>query len=200
MKRIVTISREFGSGGRTIGKQIAERLGCAYYDKELVKQIAIESGLNEAYILESGEYACSTNSFLFNLAINAERGSNNIPMQDQLYIIQHKIVKGLAEKEPCVIVGRCADYILRERTDCLHTYFHADMNFRADRIVYLYGETLDKPEKRLTEKDGKRKAYYRHYTKRQWGIAQNYHLCLDSGIVGIEQCVDIVVNIVKSSG
>jgi len=199
MKRIVTISREFGSGGRTIGKQIAERLGCAYYDKELVKQIAIESGLNEAYILESGEYACSTNSFLFNLAINAERGSNNIPMQDQLYIIQHKIIKGLAEKEPCVIVGRCADYILRERTDCLHTYFHADMNFRADRIVHLYGETLDKPEKRLTEKDGKRKAYYRHYTKRQWGIAQNYHLCLDSGIVGIEQCVDIVVNIVQSS-
>jgi len=199
MKRIVTISREFGSGGRTIGKQIAERLGCAYYDKELVKQIAIESGLNEAYILESGEYACSTNSFLFNLAINAERGSNNIPMQDQLYIIQHKIIKGLAEKEPCVIVGRCADYILRERTDCLHTYFHADMNFRADRIVHLYGETLDKPEKRLTEKDGKRKAYYRHYTKRQWGIARNYHLCLDSGIVGIEQCVDIVVNIMKSS-
>ena len=199
MKRIVTISREFGSGGRTIGKQIAERLGCAYYDKELVRQIAIESGLNEAYILESGEYACSTNSFLFNLAINAERGNNNIPMQDQLYIIQHKIIKGLAEKEPCVIVGRCADYILRERTDCLHTYFHADMNFRADRIVHLYGETLDKPEKRLTEKDGKRKAYYRHYTKRHWGIAQNYHLCLNSGIVGIDQCVDIVVNIVKSS-
>jgi len=199
MKRIVTISRQFGSGGRTIGKQIAERLGCAYYDKELVRQIAIESGLNEAYILESGEYACSTNSFLFNLAINAERGNNNIPMQDQLYIIQHKIIKGLAEKEPCVIVGRCADYILRERTDCLHTYFHADMNFRADRIVHLYGETLDKPEKRLTEKDGKRKAYYRHYTKRHWGIAQNYHLCLNSGIVGIDQCVDIVVNIVKSS-
>jgi len=199
MKRIVTISRQFGSGGRTIGKQIAERLGCAYYDKELVRQIAIESGLNEAYILESGEYACSTNSFLFNLAINAERGNSNIPMQDQLYIIQHKIIKGLAEKEPCVIVGRCADYILRERTDCLHTYFHADMNFRADRIVHLYGETLDKPEKRLTEKDGKRKAYYRHYTKRHWGIAQNYHLCLNSGIVGIDQCVDIVVNIVKSS-
>jgi len=197
-KRIITVSREFGSGGRTIGKQIAERLGYAYYDKDLVKKIASESGLTESYILESGEHASSTNSFLFNLAIGAELESGNNSTINQLYTVQHNIIKGLAEKEPCVIVGRCADYILRDRTDCLHTFFHADMDFRADRIVSLYGETQDKPEKRLKEKDDKRKTYYKHYTGRQWGMAQNYHLTLNSGIVGTLQCVDIVVNIIQT--
>lgn len=197
-KRIITISREFGSGGRTIGKQIAARLGYAYYDKDLVKKIASESGLTESYVLESGEYASSTNSFLFNLAIGAELESGNHSTLNQLYTIQHNIIKELAEKEPCVIVGRCADYILRDRIDCLHTFFHADMDFRADRIVRLYGETQDKPKKRLEEKDDKRKTYYKHYTGRQWGMAQNYHLTLNSSIVGIERCVDIVVNIIQT--
>jgi len=196
-KKIITVSREFGSGGRTIAKQIAERLGYAYYDKVLVAQIAKESGLAESFVLESGEYACSTNSFLFSLAISAGAGNKNLPLSDQLYVVQHNIIKELAEKGSCVIVGRCADYILRERNDCLHTFFHADMAFRADRIVRLYGETQDKPEKRLKEKDDKRNTYYKHYAARQWGVAQNYHISLNSGVVGIDQCVDIVVNTAK---
>jgi len=198
-KRVITVSREFGSGGRTIAKQIAQRLGYAYYDRELVVKIAKESGLAESFVLESSEYACSTNSFLFNLAINTGIGSNSIPISDQLYIVQHKVITELAEKEPCVIVGRCADYILCDRTDCLHTFFHANMDFKADRIVRVYGETQDEPEERLNEKDDKRKAYYKHYTRRQWGMAQNYHLALDSSVVGIEQCVDIVVKAAQES-
>ena len=105
--RVITVSRQFGSGGRTIAKETAERLGWAYYDKELVKKIAAESGLAESYILESGEYACSTSSFLFNWVMNAESArSGSLPISDQLYIIQHNIIKDLAEKERCVIVGR----------------------------------------------------------------------------------------------
>lgn len=197
-KKVITVSREFGSGGRTIAKQIAQRLGYAYYDRELVVEIAKESGLAESFVLESGEYACSTNSFLYSLAINTGIGSNSIPISDQLYVAQHKVITELAKKESCVIVGRCANYILRDRTDCLHTFLHASIDFRADRVVRLYGEAQDKPEKRLKEKDDKRKAYYKHYTGQQWGVAQNYHISLDTSAVGIERCVDIVVDLAKS--
>ncbi len=196
--RVITVSRQFGSGGRTIAKETAERLGWAYYDKELVKKIAAESGLAESYILESGEYACSTSSFLFNWVMNAEGArSGSLPISDQLYIIQHNIIKDLAEKECCVIVGRCADYVLRDRPDCLHTFFHADTAFRADRIVRLYGESEQSPEKRLTDKDTRRRVNYKHYTDREWGTAQNYHITLDSGLIGIEKCVDIILDLVR---
>lgn len=198
--RVITIGRQFGSGGRTIGKLAAERLGLSFYDKELVKRIAAESGLAESYVLDSGEYACSTSSFLFNWVMNAEgarRGS--LPISDQLYIIQHNIIKELAEKEDCVIVGRCADYILRERDDCFHAFFHASPEFRARRIVEIYGERTETPEKRLREKDERRRAYYKHYTGRQWGMIENYHLTLDTGCLGIETCADILVRAVQAS-
>lgn len=197
--RIITVSREFGSGGRTIGKEVADRLGWTYYDNELVNKIAKESGLAESYILESGEHACSTNSFLFNWAINAEAmRSGTMSVSDRLYVVQHNIITDLAKTGSCVIVGRCADYTLRDRADCLHTFFHASAAFKADRIVNLYGETTDEPEKRLKDKDDRRRAYYRHYTGRVWGLAENYHISLDSGLLGIETCVDIVVNAAKS--
>lgn len=198
-KRIVTISRQFGSGGRTIARETAKRLGYAYYDKELVKKIAADSGLAEDFVLNSGEYASSTSSFLFNWAMNAESArTGSIPISDQLYIVQHNVIKEIAEKGNCVIVGRCSDYILRDREDCLHTFCYAPIPFRAERIVTLYGETDDHPEKRLREKDDKRRAYYRHYTGRQWGMAESYHLCMDSGTLGIEQCIDIIVNTAKN--
>lgn len=192
-KSVITVSRQFGSGGRTIAKEVADKLGYAYYDRELVTKIAQESGLAEDFVLESGEYACSTSSFLFNWAINNENvRTGGLPISDQLYIVQHNIIRELAEKGNCVIVGRCADYILSDRNDALHVFLHADMAFRADRVVRLYGEREDKPEKRVKEKDDKRKAYYRHYTGRQWGLAENYHLCLDSGVLGVDNCADII--------
>lgn len=191
--RIITISREFGSGGRTIGREVAERLGIPCYDRELVAKIARESGLAEEFIKENGEYAESANAFLFSWALAAGAGGGSLPVSDRLYVIQHNLIRELAEKGPCVIVGRCADYILRERTDCMNIFLHADMQFRIDRILRQYGETPEKPEKFLMDRDAKRKTYYKHYTGRQWGVARNYHLTLNTAFLGIESSVAMIL-------
>ena len=198
-KKIITISRAFGSGGRTIGKEVAKRLNIPYYDKELVDKVSEESGFHADFIEEAGEYAPVTNSFLFNIAMspNPISAMGAMSMADQLFVHQTNVIRRLADEGPCVIIGRCADYILRDREDCLHVFIHADMEHRAERIVRLYGHTKQTPQKRLTEKDNKRKVYYRHYTNRNWGEAQNYHLCLNSGMVGVEKCVDIIVDVAK---
>lgn len=106
-----------------------------------------------------------------------------------------KIITQLAEKEPCVIVGRCADYILQDNADCLKVFVHADIDFRATRIVEVYGEREQSPEERLRDKDKRRAAYHRFYTNMKWGHAQNYHLTLDSGVLGIDKCVDIITEL-----
>lgn len=198
-KKIITISRAFGSGGRTIGKEVAQRLGIPYYDKELVDKVAEESGFHADFIEEAGEYAPVTNSFLFNIAMSSNPLStvHSMSMSDQLFICQTNVIRRLADEGPCVIIGRCADYILRDREDALHVFIHADMESRAERIVRLYGETKQTPQKRLTDKDNKRRVYYRHYTNRNWGEAQNYHLSLNSGMVGVEKCVDIIVDVAQ---
>ena len=155
--RIITISREFGSGGRTIGKAVAEELGIPCYDNEILQKLAEENG-------------------------NA----------DYLWKIQYKLITRLAEEGPCVIVGRCADYILQDKADCLRVFIHADMAFRAQRIVKVYGERDVSPEQRLKDKDKRRAAYHRFYTDMKWGHAQNYDLTLNSGTLGIEKCVQII--------
>lgn len=199
-KQIITVSREFGSGGRTVGKRVAELLGVPYYDKELVKQVAVATGFDEKFVEQQGEDASPwKNLFSYAFAgMGSRHPMNGLSADDFLWVIQCKVILDLADKGPCVIVGRCADYVLRDRPDCLHTFFHADTAFRADRIVRLYGERPEKPEKRLKEKDDKRRAYYRHYTGHQWGLAENYDICLDSGRLGIDQCVDILVNAAKA--
>lgn len=112
--------------------------------------------------------------------------------QDYLWEAQKKCILQLAEKESCVIVGRCADYILRNKADCLTVFIHADMKQRAKRIVEKYGETEHTPEKRLKDKDKKRSMYYHYYTDMEWGMAKNYHISLDSGTFGIKACADII--------
>lgn len=198
-KKVITISRAFGSGGRTIGKEVAQRLGIPYYDKELVDRVAEESGFHADFIEEAGEYAPVTNSFLFNIAVspNPMAMMNHMSMADQLFVCQTNVIRRLADEGPCVIIGRCADYVLKDREDCLHVFIHADMESRAKRIVEKYGETRQSPQKRLTDKDNKRRVYYKHYTNRNWGDAQNYHLCLNSGMVGVEKCADIIVDVAK---
>ena len=162
-KRIITISREFGSGGRTIGKEVAQKLGYSYYDKELVRQVAVETGFDEKYIEQAGEYAPSKNWLSFGFAARGSQGAmEGMSANDFLWAIQCRVIRSLAEKEPCVIVGRCADYILREREDCLNVFIHASMAARADRIVRLYGSSEKSPEKRLEEKDKRRRVYYKH--------------------------------------
>ena len=198
-KKIITISRAFGSGGRTIGKEVAKRLNIPYYDKELVYKVAEESGFHADFIEEAGEYAPVTNSFLFNIAVSPNPMSmmSTMSMADQLFVCQTNVIRKLADEGPCVIVGRCADYILRDREDALHVFIHADMEHRAARIVEKYGETKQTPQKRLTDKDNKRRVYYRHYTNRNWGESQNYHVSLNAGLIGIDRCVDIIVDLAK---
>ena len=188
--RVITISREFGSGGRTIGKKVAEKLGIPCYDAELIQKIAEESGYTADYIKEEGEYA--TGGFLSAVFSDRSMGLTN---QDKLWNIQSRVIEELAEKESCVIVGRCADYILRDKADCLNVFIHASMENRAERIVREYGERDESPEQRLKEKDKRRAAYHRFYTNMKWGHAQNYHVALDSGVLGIEKCVNIIVSL-----
>ena len=190
--RIITISREFGSGGRTVGKQVAQKLNIPCYDQELIEKIAEESGFAPAYIKEQGEYAVRA-GWLSNAL--AGRFSNGLTTQDQLWLLQRKVILELAEKGPCVIVGRCADYILRNEADCLTAFIHADMEKRGQRIVEIYGEREESPEKRLRDKDKRRAAYYQMYTDMTWGDARHYHVALDSGVLGIETCVSILTGL-----
>ncbi len=185
--RIITISREFGSGGRTIGRQAAEKLGIPCYDAELIQKLAEESGFSESYVKEAGEY--TPHSFLSFALSNRTQGPTN---EDVLWDLQYQVITELAEKGPCVIVGRCADYILRDKADCLKVFIHADMAFRAERIVKVYGEREQSPEQRLRDKDKRRAAYHRFYTDMKWGHAQNYHITLNSGVLGIDRCAEII--------
>lgn len=187
MNRIITISREFGSGGRTIGKKVADKLGIPCYDSELIEKLAQESGFTKDYIKEAGEY--TPGGFLASAFSNRAFGPTN---EDILWEMQCRIIAELAEKESCVIVGRCADCVLQDKADCLKVFIHADMAFRAERIVKVYGEREQSPEQRLRDKDKRRAAYHRFYTNMKWGYAENYHLTLDSGVLGIDRCVDII--------
>ena len=198
-KKIITISREFGSGGRTIGRMIAEKLNIPFYDKELVDHIALESGFAPKFVEEHGEHAPGGSMFSYAFAPQGVPGiMNGLSTADFLWNVQCSVILQLAEKGPCVIVGRNADYILKDREDVLHVYITADMDYRADRIVRLYGTSEKSPTARIQEKDKRRRVNYQHYTGRNRGNAADYDLCLDSSVIGTEKCADIVVDLVKS--
>jgi cytidylate kinase len=171
---------------------VAEKLGIPCYDQELIEKIAEKSGLAKEFIEERGEYTLR-GGWLANAF--ADRSLNGLSVQDYLWTIQRKLILELAEKEPCVIIGRCADYILEGKADTLKVFIHASMESRAKRIVERYGESAEAPEKRLRDKDLRRSAYYRFYTDVEWGIAKNYDVALDSGKIGIERCVDIIASL-----
>ena len=187
---IITISREFGSGGRTIGKAVARKLGIPCYDAELITEMAKQSGFAEDYVREAGEYA--PGGLLNSMFTSRAGGPTN---EDILWQIQCNIVAQLAKKGPCVIVGRCGDYILRDRPDVLKVFVHADMAFRAKRIVEVYGQREESPEQRLKEKDKRRSTYYRFYTGRKWGQLDTYDLMLNSGVLGIDRCTELICTI-----
>ncbi len=196
--KIITISREFGSGGRSIGRKVAEVLGIPFYDKELVEQIALETGFAPNFVEEHGEHSPSRSRFAYAFSHQAVPGAmNGMSTADFLWSIQCSVIQQLADQGPCVIVGRNADYILKDRKDVLDIFIHAPIDQRADRIVRLYGESEKSPEARLNEKDKRRRINYQHYTGRTWGMAQNYDLCLDSGVLGIDKCVELIVNAAK---
>lgn len=187
--RIITVSREFGSGGRTIGKQVAKELGIPCYDNEIIQKIASERGFDEHYVKAAGEY--DSGGFLSIFSSRAFGDTN----ADLIWKAQCKIILQLAEKEPCVIVGRCADYILRDKADCLRVFIHADKDFRMNRIIKVYGETDIPTEQRLKEKEKRRAAYHRFYTNMKWGQSKNYDITLNIGTPGIDKCVEIIKNL-----
>ncbi|MBS6398159.1 MAG: cytidylate kinase-like family protein [Clostridiales bacterium] len=194
-KRIVTIGRQYGSGGRYIGKELARELGVPCYDENIINMVAKESGFATEFIEEKGERI--TGSLLFNIAssltfANNVFSGNGMSLQDEIYFIQNRIIKELAEKEPCVIVGRCADYVLREREDCLNVFIHADEKSKVARAVKYFGiDEKDAPAV-LKKRDKARYNHYKYYTDQEWGMASNYDLCLNSGVFGIEGCVEVI--------
>lgn len=196
-KQILTVSRQFGSGGRTIGRAVAERLGIPCYDKELIEQVAQKTGFDPNYIAEHGEYAPGKSIFSYAINRQASDALGGMSTPEYLWVQQRQIILDLAQKGPCVIVGRCADDILSERTDCLHVFVYADAAFRADRIVKLYGERDASPQERLKDKDGRRRINYKHFTGREWGQCQNYDLCLNSGVLGVDTCTDLLVRLMQ---
>lgn len=199
-KKIITISREFGSGGRTIGRMVAEQLGIPFYDKKLVEQVAEQSGFATKFVEEHGEHSPSSSVFSYAFAPQGIPGvMNGLSTSDYLWNAQCSVILQLAEQGPCVIVGRNADYILKDHPEAFHVYLYAPMEYRAERIVRLYGESDKDPETRLKEKDKRRRVNYQHYTGRNWGTAQNYSLCMDTSVLGIEQCAEIIINAVKNS-
>ena len=164
-KNIITISRQFGSGGRTVGRLVAEKLGIPFYDKELVDHIALESGFAPKFVEEHGEHSPGRSILSYAFAPQGVPGvMNGLSTADFLWNIQCGAIMQLAEKGPCVIVGRNADYILKDRKDCFHAFIYADKEFRAERIVRLYGESDKSPLARLQDKDKRRSVNYQHYT------------------------------------
>ena len=188
-KRIITISREFGSGGRFIGEETAKKLGIAFYDREIIAKVADDLGLSEKYVADRGEYAPSKNIFSYAF-IGRDINGNSIA--DQIYSYQQKIIKELAAKEPCVIVGRSADYILSERDDVLNVFIQGNKADKIVRIKEIYSKSDDEAAKMIKDTDKKRSVNYRYCTDQEWGSRKNYDIVLNSSTLGYDNCIDVI--------
>ena len=190
--KVITISRQYCTGGGEIGKRLAEKLGIACYDREIIAKVAAESGLCEKFVEEKSEYGNKVAIdafFLTGMYYNAPS------IEDNIWTIQHKLIEDIAEREPCVIVGRCADYILRNRTDVMNVFLHADLKYRIERLKLETDAKILDPERFLKEKDKRRSAYVQFYTDMKWGDSKNYDITLDAGTVGTEKCVQIIADL-----
>ena len=193
-KRIITISREFGSGGRFIGEEVAKKLGIAYYDKNIIGQIAEKSGLSPEYIQENAELSPKKGLFAYSFSGRDITGKS---VEDMEYEAQRNIILELAEKEPCVIIGRNADYILKDRDDVLNVFIHGDMPEKIKRITGLYNVEEKEAVKMMADTDKRRRTNYNFYTDQNWGKASNYTLCLNSSQLGYDRCEMIIMECVK---
>ena len=189
-KRIITISREFGSGGRFIGEEVAKKLGIAYYDKNIIDEIAEQLGLSPDYIQESAELSPKKGLFAYALVGRDITGKS---VEDMVYEAQRKVILDLAEKEPCVIIGRNADYILRDRDDVLNVFIHGNMPEKIQRIIGLYNVEEEEAVKMMADTDKRRMTNYNFYTDQKWGRASNYTLCLNSSQLGYDRCEKIIM-------
>ncbi|HOE84599.1 MAG TPA: cytidylate kinase-like family protein [Sphaerochaeta sp.] len=200
---VFTIGRQFGSGGRKIGKTLAEKLGIPFYDKELIAISARDSGLSEELFHNADEKA--TSSIFYSLVMgnypmaSGALGVTEMPLNDQLFLIQSKTIKRLAGLGPCVIVGRCADYILREQANVLNIFIHAKLADRVKRATEVYEVAVGKAEDVCLKADKQRANFYNYYSDRKWGMCRTYDLSLDSGMLGIDGCVDVIVEFDKKA-
>ena len=193
-KNIITISREFGSGGRAIGEAVAKHLNYQYYDKDIIAKVAKETGFSEEFVAKSGEYASSKNIFAYAFT---GRDSNGMSIDDYVFNAQRKIILDIAEKGNCVIVGRCADYILRERDDVLNVFIIGEKEKKIERIKKLYSVTEAEAIKLIKDTDKKRSINYNYYTDQVWGKNHNYAITLNSSILGMDACIEIIEELAK---
>ena len=203
MKKIITIGRELGSGGRTIGKMVANRLGIPYYDRELIDKTAEKSGLATQYV-ESSEQRL-TNSFLYNLAMGTSYGygilqnanRQTLPLSEQIYEAQREVITKFANQGRCVIVGRCADQILADRDDVFRVFIYADMDKRVQRGIQEYGMAKQTARKEIEKSDKERSRHYNIFTDKNWGDRHNYDLLLNSSKLDYENCAKIICNLAE---
>lgn len=200
-KHIITIGRQFGSGGRELGKALADELGIPYYDKELISLAAKESGYNHEIFENVDERA--TNSLLYSLSMgiynlgNGYAPMRDMPVNDQLYLLQHKIIRELAAK-PCVIVGRCADYILRNNKNLLRIFVYAKMEDRVKNAVRIHDVPENKAESIVKKTDKTRANYYNFYSNQKWGAVENYDLCLNTSTISRDKAIKLICDIVDN--
>ena len=189
-KRIITISREFGSGGRFIGEEVAKKLGIKYYDKDIISQIAEQSGFSPEYIREKAELSPKKGLFAYAFSGRDVTGKS---VEDMVYEAQRKVILDVAEKESCVIIGRNADFILKDRDDVMNVFVHGNMPEKVKRICKLYNVTETEAVKMMADIDKRRMTNYRFYTDQKWGMAANYTLSLNYSELGDDLCEKIIM-------
>ncbi len=197
---VITISRQFGSGGRLIGKKLAEKFGVPFYDRELIELAVEESGFSKEVFEKVDERASS--SLLYTLSVSpgimhGVTGMADLPLNDKVFLVQTKIIKDVAAKGGCVIVGRCADYILKEYHNVVNVFIRSNMNDRIDRATNVYKISMNNASKEIQKMDKKRANYYSFYAHSKWGVAENYDLCINSGRIGIDQSVQVIADYVE---
>lgn len=193
-KSIITIGRQYGSGGREIGRKLAKKLGVPFYDKELLNVAAKKSGICEELFEHNDEKP--TSSLLYSLVMG-NYGSDNLPFNHKLFLAQFDAIRSIADKGPCVIIGRCADYALEDYPNIINIFIHADINIRVKRAIEQYGIDTVKAEENVLKTDKKRASYYNFYSSRKWGSLENYDLTIDSGFLGIDKTVDLLIDFIK---
>ncbi len=198
---VITIARQYGSGGRTVGEMLAGRLNIHYYDKELMKLASDDSGINEALFVNADEKLKSTS--LFRIAKNVYSGellppeSDDFTSNDNLFNYQAKIIRTLAAEESCVIMGRCADYVLKDYDNVLSVFVHAPYDFCMKKAKEKHSMSDRELERFIAKTDKRRADYYKYHTGREWTDARNYDLCLDSSKLGFERCVEEIIAYMK---
>lgn len=192
---IISIGRQYGSGGREIGRRLAKEFNIDFYDKELLTLAAKESGFSEEILKENDEN--HNGSFLYSLVMGTYTGGNNLPLNHKLFLAQFDTIKKLADEKSCVIIGRCADYALEYNPNCVKVFIHADIDTRIKRAIEEYGVSPDKVEEVVKKTDKKRESYYNFYTGKKWGLMENYDITLNSSFTGIDGAVKVIADLVR---